>query len=299
MGAIITAIKRKKGIVYLVGAGPGDPELLTLRGARLLAQADAVVYDGLVNPALLELAPRAERIYAGKIKPLPEKIWEGSRNHKCVHLKNAGVDQTNQLLVKLAGEGKRVVRLKGGDPFIFGRGGEEASCLKKHRIDFEVVPGITAGYSAPAYAGIPVTDRRFSSLVIFATAHEDPQKEQSSVDWEKLAQLEGTLVTFMGVKSLPSVVQALLDGGKSPDTLISVIQWGTLPGQRVVEGSLGDIVRKVKKAGLGSPAIAVIGKVNQLRKELAWFEKLQVPQYDSSQNGQRTGAERWSQQCRL
>lgn len=252
-------------MVYLVGAGPGDPGLLTVRGKALLAEADAVVYDWLVNPALLELAPRAEKIYVGKnVGSKRRTLHKDSQRY-------VKQNQTNHLLVKLAREGKTVVRLKGGDPFIFGRGGEEASYLKKRGVGYEVVPGITAGYAAPAYAGIPVTDRRFSSLVTFVTGHEDPAKKESSIRWKELAKIGGTLVSFMGVRNLLQVVQALLDGGMDSRTKVSVIEWGTLPWQRVVEGTLKDIVRKVRNRGIQSPAVTVIGKVNDLREELAWF----------------------------
>jgi len=271
----------KKGLVYIVGAGPGDPGLLTLRGAVLLTRSDVVIYDGLVNPELLDLAPKAEKIYAGKIKELPRHIWSESlpkskklNKQSCVHLKNRiGMEEINNLMVQHASAGKRVVRLKGGDPFVFGRGGEEVSYLKKHGIDYEIVSGVSAGYSAPAYAGIPVTDRRLSSLVTFVTAHEDPEKRQSSVDWKKLAKLDGTFVSFMGVQSLPAMIQGLLEGGKSADTPISIIQWGTIRCQQVVEGTLHDIVQKVQEEKIGSPAVAVIGEVNRFRKEFAWFEK--------------------------
>lgn len=249
-----------KGKVYLVGAGPGDPGLLTLRGASLLQSADVVVYDGLVHPGVLEKAGYAQKIYAGKYRIRKDQHY---------------VDQSkiNQLLVQLARQGKKVVRLKGGDPFIFGRGGEEASYLYEHGIPFEVVPGVTAGYAVPAYAGIPVTDRRAASYVTFVTAHENPQKSGSSVNWAQLARLEGTLVVFMGVQNLAQVAEALIGFGKSSSTLVSVIQWGTWPKQQVVTSSLGSIASEVQKAGLSSPAITIIGDVNQFREELQWFEK--------------------------
>lgn len=271
-------MKHKKGKVFIVGAGPGDPGLLTLRGASLLSKAEVVIYDGLVNPQLFDLAPSAEKIYVGKIKELPRSIWTSARQSQqkaCVHLKHwMSVEEISHLMVRYAESGKTVVRLKGGDPFIFGRGSEEASHLKKAGISYEIVPGVSAGYSVPAYAGIPVTDRRFSSLVTFVTAHEDPKKRQSSVDWKNMANMEGTIVSFMGVQSLPSMIQGLIRGGKSPGTLISVIQWGTIRRQQVVEGCLSDIVGKVQKKRIYSPAVAVIGEVNRLRKELAWFEKI-------------------------
>ncbi len=242
--------------MYLVGAGPGDPGLVTRRGASLLEKADAVVYDRLVNPSLLELAKKAKKIYVGK---------ESERGKKSSDPR----DRINRVLVGLAREGKEVVRLKGGDPFIFGRGAEEASYLRESGIRFEIVPGITAGYAAPAYAGIPVTDRRLASVAVFVTAHEGPGKKRA-VDWKKLAGVDGTLVCFMAMKSLPAVVRQL-KAAKDPKTLVSVIESGTLPKQRVVDGNLEDIAQKVKEAKIGSPALAVIGSVNLFRRKLAWF----------------------------
>jgi len=231
--------KSSRGRVYLVGAGPGSPGLLTLRGAEVLRAADVVIYDRLVNPKLLEITLRAKKIYAGK----NIKLKTAAPSHPALSPVDGGYsDQSriNQLLVRFAGAGKSVVRLKGGDPFIFGRGGEEASYLKKHGIPFEIVPGVTAGYAAPAYAGIPVTDRRFSSLVTFVTAHEDSAKKKSSpgrlpqmgegegegsaVPWGDLAKINGTLVVFMGVRTLPKVVGALLAGGCSKVTPACVIE---------------------------------------------------------------------------
>ncbi len=255
---------KKKGIVYLTGAGPGDAGLLTLRGAEVLGKADVVIYDWLVNSSLLDLAPSAEKIYVGK-RTVPGTGGTGMTQYLVPQ------DQTNKLLVKLARQGKTVVRLKGGDPFIFGRGGEEASYLKEHNISFEIIPGVSAGYAAPAYAGIPVTDRRFASQVTFVTGHEDPTKKESSVDWKKLAKIGGTLVSFMGVKNLPLALESLKEGGMNPETRVSVIEWGTLPQQRVVEGTLQTIAPKVKAQKIQSPAITVFGEVNRLRKDLAWF----------------------------
>ncbi len=250
-------IKSKQGKVYLVGAGPGDIGLVTLRAAELLKTAEALVYDWLVNPALLEWAQGAEKYDVGKKMK--------ARTHKKICQIQA---KTNRLLVTLARKGKKVVRLKGGDPYIFGRGGEEAVYLKEHGVSFEMVPGVSAGYAVPGCAGIPVTDRRYASLVTFVTAHEDPAKDRSSVDWKALAKIKGTLVSFMGVKTLPQVTQALREGGLSVRTPVSVIEWGTLPWQRMIEGNLKTIAGKVKRAGIGSPAVTVIGEVNRLRKVL-------------------------------
>ncbi|HXV28601.1 MAG TPA: uroporphyrinogen-III C-methyltransferase [bacterium] len=264
--------QRRNGKVYLVGAGPGDAGLLTLRGAEVLKRVDVIVYDWLVNPELLDLAPQAQKIYVGKnirVKSEARIVKRPTLHGRIQGYVEQG--KTNQLLVKLARQGKAVVRLKGGDPFIFGRGGEEASYLKRHHIPFEIVPGISAGYAAPAYAGIPVTDRRFASSVTFVTGHEDPAKKDSTVNWQQLAKAGGTLVSFMGVKNLPSVVQSLRAGGMKPGTCVSVIEWGTLPHQRVVEGTLQTIVSKVRAKRIQSPAVTVFGEVNRLRKKLAWF----------------------------
>ncbi len=244
-----------KGKVYLVGAGPGDIGLLTIRAASLLRSADVIVHDGLINNALLELFPHPEKIDFGKKRNNPKSQKD-----------------INRLLVDLAVKGKMVVRLKGGDPTIFARGSEEALYLKEQGIPFEIIPGVTAGYSVPAYAGIPVTDRNLASVVIFVTGQERDDKKSSVVDWKALAPIEGSLVIYMGVKRLPLIVQSLMDAGKSPATLVSVIEAGTLARQRVIEGTLADIAAKVEDQNVESPAIIVIGQVNQLREELNWFD---------------------------
>ncbi len=255
--------RKSSGKVYLVGAGPGDPGLLTLRGAELLQLADVIVYDRLISQTFLETLElwnaRAEKIYAGKEagKPATEK----------------GQTAINALLVKLARAGKVVIRLKGGDPFVFGRGGEEAGYLAQAKIPYEVVPGVSAGWSVPAYAGIPVTDRRFASSVTFVTGHEESDKKAMAVRWDQLAKQEGTIVSFMSMQTLPSVIAALVRGGKSPKTPVAVIEWGTLPERRVVEGTLQDIVQRVTQKKIQAPALTVIGDVVQLRQKLAWFEK--------------------------
>ncbi|MHB8870558.1 MAG: uroporphyrinogen-III C-methyltransferase, partial [Thermoleophilia bacterium] len=230
--------------VFLVGAGPGDPDLISLRAVRCLERADIVLYDRLVDPALLDYAPaRAERVYVGK----------RSADHT---VPQPGI---NELIVQHARRGKTVVRLKGGDPFIFGRGGEEGIALHEAGITFEVVPGISAGYGVPAYAGIPVTHRGLTSHVTFVTGHEDPDKQSAEIDWDRLASDVGTLVVFMGVKNLPTVVRELRQRGRSGDTPIALIRYGTLPAQRTVVGVLDDIVEKVAAAKLRPPAITVIG----------------------------------------
>ncbi len=246
-----------KGKVYLVGAGPGDPGLITLKGVKCLASADVVVYDRLVNPRLLGHArAEAEVIYAGKS---PER-------HA---LKQ---NEINRLLVAKALEGKVVARLKGGDPFVFGRGGEEAEALREAGIPFEVVPGVTAAVAAPAYAGIPVTHRNFTSSFAVITGNEDPNKPDSAIDWEKLTG-SGTLVFLMGMAHLPEIAIRLKTAGLPGGTPVAVIQWGTTAKQRTVTGTLDDINELVSATGLTNPAVVVVGNVVALREELAWFEQ--------------------------
>jgi len=247
-----------KGKVYLVGAGPGDPELLTLKGRRLLGEAEVVIYDFLAHPSLLKfISPTAETIYVGK---------KGG-DHT---LPQEGI---NQLIIDRAQAGKNVVRLKGGDPFIFGRGGEEAEELVTAGIPFEVVPGITSAIAVPAYAGIPLTHRRYNSSVAFITGHEDPHKDQTGLAWEKLATGVETLVFLMGYKNLPRIVERLIQNGRAPQTPAALIRWGTTPQQVTVTGTLADIVRLAEAAGLGPPAILVVGSVVELREHLSWFER--------------------------
>lgn len=251
----------KRGKVYLVGAGPGDPGLLTLKGRHWLGVADVVVYDALVAPQLLDWArPGAVRIYAGK------------RGH------SHGMDQKaiNELLVRQAERGRLVVRLKGGDPFLFGRGGEEAAYLFDHHIPFEVVPGVTSVSGVSCYAGIPLTDRRLSSMVTMVTGHEGADKpwtgaHLSAVDWPRISR-SSTLVIFMGVDQLDLIAERLQHHLWDPATPAAVIRWGSTPQQALVEGTLGDIAEKVTKAGLSAPALIIIGKVVTLRKRLRWFD---------------------------
>jgi uroporphyrinogen III methyltransferase/synthase len=243
-------------MVHLVGAGPGDPGLITAKGIDCLRRADVVVYDRLVNSRLLaEAAPGAEIIYAGKS---PE-------GHTLTQ------DEINRVLVEKAKEGKRVVRLKGGDPFIFGRGGEEAEALVDSGIAFEVVPGVSSAYAAAAYAGIPVTHRDLTSSFAIVTGHEDPTKEESRVNWSALAQM-GTLVMLMGMEHLSQISERLIAEGRSGDTPVGIVRWGTTPRQEAITGTLADIGDKVRAAGLSSPAVIVIGEVVGLREKLGWFE---------------------------
>ena len=252
----MTKLKRP-GKVYLVGAGPGDPGLLTLKGKECLEAADVVLYDYLANPALLQYAPAtAQRVYVGR---------RGRRQYQ---------DQAdiNRLLIGLAKEGNVVVRLKGGDPFVFGRGGEEAEAVAAVGVDFEVVPGVTAAVAVPAYAGIPVTHRTLASTVTFVTGHEDPTKPGTQLEWPKLASSSGTLVFMMGMKNLSSIVRQLLAEGRSSDQPVAAIRWGTRADQQTVVGTLGDIVEKTEAARLEPPTVIVVGEVVRLRTQLNWFE---------------------------
>lgn len=255
----MTTQKKHNGKVYLVGAGPGDPGLITLRGKFLLERAEVVVYDYLANPKLLLHAPdTAERVYAGK---------KGGGLHAFTQ------EGINQLLVDYALAGKRVVRLKGGDPFIFGRGAEEIEELVAAGVDFEVVPGVTSATAAATYAGIPITHRDYTASVAFVTGHEAPGKKQSNVAWDKLATGAGTLVIYMGIKNLPIITKKLMDNGRAPETPVAVVRWASTPKQHSVEGTLATITEVVKKAGIKPPALIIVGEVVKLRKTIDWFER--------------------------
>jgi len=246
------------GIVYLVGAGPGDPGLMTRRSLELIASADAVLYDRLIPPGALDGArPDAELRYVGK-EPGAAALSQ---------------EETNALLVELGRAGKRVVRLKGGDPFVFGRGGEEAEALTAAGVAFEVVPGVTAGVAAPAYAGIPVTHRDAASAVAFVTGHEDPEKADSALDWEALARFPGTLVFYMGIKRLPLIAERLTAAGRDPGEPAAVVERGTHPGQRTVVDTLGGIAARVQTEEIRAPAITLVGTVAELRETIAWLER--------------------------
>lgn len=245
------------GTVYLVGAGPGDPGLLTVRGLELIRSADVILHDKLIPwEALREARADAELIDVGK-------IGGGAQVPQ---------DVTNALLVEKAQEGKDVVRLKGGDPFVFGRGGEEAQVLRAAGIPFEVVPGVTSGIAGPAYAGIPVTQRHVSAAVAFVTGHEDPSKPDTMLDWAALAAFPGTLALYMGVKALPRIAAALIEHGRPADEPAAVVQRGTLPDQRTVTAPLGDLPDVAKTAGIKAPAIIIVGGVADLHDEISWFE---------------------------
>jgi len=239
------------GTVYLVGSGPGDPELLTVKAARLLEDADVVLHDKLPGPAILSEIPEAKREDVGK---------------------RAGGERTpqsdiNARMVELAREGKDVVRLKGGDPFVFGRGGEEMVYLAERDVPFEVVPGISSAVAAPAAADIPVTHRDHASSVSFVTGHEDPTKEESAVDWQALADTGGTIVVLMGVGKLPDYTRALREAGMDSETPVALIEKGTRPGQQVAAGTLDTIVEARDEVGIEPPAVTVIGGVAGVREE--------------------------------
>jgi uroporphyrinogen III methyltransferase / synthase len=245
-------------MVYLVGAGPGDPKLITVKGKEAIAKADVIVYDRLASSQLLQNArPEAERIYVGK---LPDR-------HTLTQ------EEINDLLVEKAKAGHIVTRLKGGDPFIFGRGGEEAERLVDEGITFEVVPGITSAIAVPAYAGIPVTHRDFNSSFSIVTGHERPEKTDSSINWEKLATATETLIFLMGVSNLSFIVKQLTKYGRDTKTPIALIRWGTRIEQETLVGTLSDIVQKVEDTGFSSPAIIIVGEVVKLRDKLSWFEQ--------------------------
>ena len=248
---------KKPGKVYLVGAGPGDPGLITVKGQEILRRAEVIIYDYLANPTLLKLAPpEAERVYVGK-------------RAGCHHYPQ---EEITRLLLKKAREGKRVARLKGGDPFIFGRGGEEAQALAAAGIPFEVVPGVTAAVAAAAYAGIPLTHRDHTTTLGFVTGHEDPAKKLSSLDWEKLATAVGTLVFYMGMANLENICEQLVTHGRAAETPVVVVRWATMPRQETLTGTLATITAKVRSADFKPPAVIFVGEVNTLRNELRWFD---------------------------
>ncbi|HBG18819.1 MAG: uroporphyrinogen-III C-methyltransferase [Desulfobacterales bacterium GWB2_56_26] len=249
----------KIGKVYLVGAGPGDPGLITVRGKSLLERAEVVVYDYLAGKKLLKHVPaEAKMIYVGK---------KGGVQH--THTQ----EEINQMLVDHALEGKMVVRLKGGDPFIFGRGGEEVQQLHAAGIPFEIVPGVTSATAAATYAGIPITHRDYTATVAFITGHEDPTKESSKIDWSKLATGVGTLVIYMGIKNLPIIVENLIKHGRDPKTPVAVVRWASTPEQKSVVGTLETIAQVVKDEGIKPPSLIVVGEVVNLRDTIDWYEK--------------------------
>lgn len=245
-----------RGKVFLVGAGPGDQGLLTIKAVELLRKADVVIYDRLVSKSILELIPkRAKKIYVGK----------SSGKHELPQ------EKINELMINTALDGKKVVRLKGGDPFLFGRGGEEAEALADNHIDFEVVPGVTSALVAPAYAGIPLTHRTYSSSVAIVTGHRAKNAE-TVVNWSKLAGSVDTIVILMGVESLESTANKLMEGGLNTNTPVAIIEWGTLKRQRSLIGKLGTIAKEAKERNVKPPAVIVIGEVVNLGRKLSWFK---------------------------
>jgi uroporphyrinogen III methyltransferase / synthase len=246
-----------KGKVYLVGAGPGDPKLITVRGREALQRSDVIVFDRLAGPQLLNDArPDAERIYVGK---LPDR-----------HTMKQ--EDINQLLVNLALQGKTVTRLKGGDPTVFGRVGEEASLLRQHEISYEIIPGITSAISVPAYAGIPVTHRDLASSFSVITGHESPDKLDRTIHWDKVTNATGTLVFLMGVSKIGYISEQLMKHGRPPSTPVALVRWGTRAEQQTLAGTLQDIERKVKEASFQPPAVIIVGEVVRQRETLAWIE---------------------------
>jgi uroporphyrinogen III methyltransferase / synthase len=248
----------RPGVVYLVGAGPGEPGLMTARSLELIAAADSIFYDRLIPPgALAGARDDAELVYVGKRPGIPSVPQE----------------EIGERLVEAARAGRGVVRLKGGDPFVFGRGGEEGEALREAGVEFEVVPGVTAGVAATAYAGIPVTHRDDASAVAFVTGHEDPDKPESALDWDALARFPGTLVFYMGVRRLPENAAALIEAGRDPAEPAAAIEKGTMDGQRTVVATLGTIAEAVEREGVGAPALIVVGAVAARREQLGWLER--------------------------
>ncbi|HWM54938.1 MAG TPA: uroporphyrinogen-III C-methyltransferase [Solirubrobacterales bacterium] len=248
----------RKGVVYLVGAGPGDPGLMTARALELIASADAIFHDRLIPPGALDGARSdAELAYVGKAPGAP----------------SVPQDEIGERLVAAAQAGKSVVRLKGGDPFVFGRGGEEGEALRDAGVEFEVVPGVTAGVAASAYAGIPVTHRDDASAVAFVTGHEDPEKSETALEWDALARFPGTLVFYMGVKRLGENAETLIAAGRDPAEPAAAVERGTMDGQRTVVATLATLAEAVEREGVGAPALIVVGPVVQRREALAWLER--------------------------
>lgn len=254
----MTTKTKKKGKAYLVGAGPGDPGLITVRGREILKKAEVIIYDYLAGKKLLDYVPKdAEFIYAGK---------KGGTKH--THTQ----DEINQMLVDRVRSGKLVVRLKGGDPFIFGRGGEELEELVKAGLEFEAVPGVTSASAAATFAGVPITHRQCTSSVAFITGHEDPNRTESRIAWDKISTGVGTLVFYMGIKNLPNITANLIKHGRDPKTPVAVVRWASLPYQKSVVGTLENIADIVKEQGIQPPALTIVGDVVRYRDTLNWYE---------------------------
>ena len=246
------------GKVFLVGAGPGDPSLITLRAVELIKKADVVLYDRLVSKKIISMIPKkAESIYVGRA------VGDDYKHQ----------DDTNELMVMYAKIKRNIVRLKGGDPMIFGRGGEEAEYLKKHNISFEIIPGITSGIGSATYAGIPLTHRKFASSVVFVTGHEDLEKNKEAVRWKKLAKSTDTIVVMMGLSRIGIISKQLLSGGMDKKTPVAVIQDGTTSKQKMITGTISNIAQKIKQSKIRPPSIIIIGKVVSLSKTIGWRKK--------------------------
>ncbi|HEX5359413.1 MAG TPA: uroporphyrinogen-III C-methyltransferase [Candidatus Nitrosotalea sp.] len=243
------------GKVFIVGAGPGDPKLITLKAVESIKSADIVLYDRLVSKKIVAMIPkRAEKMYVGR------DVGDDYKHQ----------DTTNDMMVKFAKKNKNVVRLKGGDPFIFGRGGEEAEFLRKHKVKYEIIPGITSGIGSAEYSGIPLTHRKFASSVVFVTGHEDAKKSEGVVDWKKLAKAVDTIVIMMGLSRLDIISKRLISGGLSKNTPVAVIQNGTTDEHRMIKGTLSNITKKVSEAKIKPPSIIVVGKVVNLSEKIGW-----------------------------
>jgi len=246
------------GKVFLVGAGPGDPSLITLRAVEIIKKADVVLYDRLVSKKIISMIPKkAESIYVGRA------VGDDYKHQ----------DDTNELMVMYAKTKRNIVRLKGGDPMIFGRGGEEAEYLKKHNISFEIIPGITSGIGSATYAGIPLTHRKFASSVVFVTGHEDFEKSKDAVRWKKLAKSTDTIVVMMGLSRIGIISKQLLSGGMDKKTPVAVIQDGTTSKQKMITGTISNIAQKIKQSKIRPPSIIIIGKVVSLSKTIGWRKK--------------------------
>ncbi|MDE1845072.1 MAG: uroporphyrinogen-III C-methyltransferase [Thaumarchaeota archaeon] len=243
------------GKVFIVGAGPGDPKLITLKAVESIKSADIVLYDRLVSKKIVAMIPkRAEKMYVGR------DVGDDYKHQ----------DTTNDMMVKFAKKNKNVVRLKGGDPFIFGRGGEEAEFLRKHKVKYEIIPGITSGIGSAEYSGIPLTHREYASSVVFVTGHEDAKKSEGVVDWKKLAKAVDTIVIMMGLSRLEIISKKLISGGLSKNTPVAVIQNGTTDEHRMIKGTLSNISKKVSEAKIKPPSIIVVGKVVNLSDKIGW-----------------------------
>src|SRR5574339_669031 len=246
---------KPKGKVYICGAGPGDPNLLTLKAAKLLSTCDVILYDRLVNKRIIEMASQhSKKVYVGR------ESGDPTTNQL----------NTNERMLKFANDGKKVLRLKGGDPFIFGRGGEEAEFLFENSIRFEIVPGISSAIASAIYSGIPLTHRKFSSSVAIVTGHEDPTKEEKSVRWDKLAKSVDTIVILMGIENLPKIIGKLIHHGLDKDTKVAIIERGTLQDQKIVIGNASNIIEKMKESSIKPPAVIVIGEVVSLSERIGW-----------------------------